>query len=276
MWQRLKKNISLSRDSAFSLVDREYPSLLTDPSISSVISEQIAQRVGTTLLVADLWCGRHPVSTRVLSSPQFHNQIMGVDNYVLEEYKGAEFIQIQNVSGYIADIQDQKAMRWAKKDFFQRNRSLWKQKFDVIFLSNILNYITEEGEQLSPWEVSSRVKVFIEKIVAKNLSKTGVLVIQNGDKVQTDIALEQNQVNEYFSQEMEDILQKYFSDFFLFWVAVMYHQEQWIFSRIKNMIKPFPDTTSIRNFSSLEEYKSIRDTPWYVTAVNVRCMQLIK
>jgi hypothetical protein len=203
-----------------SLADARYPQILTDPAVSSLVTREIFNRTQWVLMVADIWCWWNPVSNRLLGNFQSNTKIMWVDsNYGDTAIAHEKEHKMGNITFYSRDIRDTKQLRQAKWDFFEKYKSFWKQKFDVIILSNITNYITGDWEELDPGEISDKLYNFIEKFIVRNLAKKWVLVIQNGDKWQTDTRFERPQVNEYFSRELEELLRKYLEDFFYLWVA---------------------------------------------------------
>lgn len=248
-------------DAITTLIDSRYPSILTSPSVLTLVRDIISQRVYGTIIAADLWSGDYPVSSQVLF--WYDNRIMAVDWLRVWEDKTS-----WNVEVTLWDIRDTKMLRVIRNEFFEKIRSLWKNKFDVIFLSNVLNYLVYNDEHLLPWEVSQCVEEFFEEFIAKNLTRKWVLVIQNGDKRQRYRVLKQNQINDYFSVKMEQLLQRYFTDIMYVWLAGIQERQ----SLMQRVFKRGLSKDPIRWFTGVNELHEIQQDPDYITAVNVRCM----
>ncbi len=250
---------SITTDILTPMFEGKYPNPLAVGQLADWVIKTVAQQVSGTLLVADIWCWTDPISPRIFLRNEA--KFLLVDNnptIELEKSHLPEYVSLAQV-----DMNDAKAMNAAKREFFHTHKSLGKGSFDVVLLSNILNYFTDWTTPLKPWEISPVMRNFWVNFVEKNLSKKGVVIIQNGDKGARYENLKEEQVNDYFSPAMENLITKNFIDSYYFWIAFT-----WTSSSNENI-----SLEASPWFCSLKEYQVIKNEWKLLKAVNLRVLR---
>lgn len=250
-------SLQIGFETASSLISNRYPDLLSDVNISKIIRSLTSERVQGVLMVWDLWCGTTPVSSKLFSSTK-RKKILGVD--------GFESIDIEKWVSYIQqDIREIERLIEVNRSFFTKNKFDGKTNFDVIMLSNVLNYIVGEGEEIWKGKISNILRRFVEEYLVKSLWSSGSIIIQNGDMSRRYAWLKEHQVNDYFSEAFEEVVQKFFQDSFYLWFAI--REKKRIFGK---------NPVDIKDFQSHLEFQEIDGEQWMkiVRAGNIRCMKL--
>lgn len=245
-----------------------YPNFIRDRFISEAIRVLTPKRANNKLLVADLWCWEIPVSSSIYPLDGYDTKIMWIDIQKLDEQRESP----NNVRFFQWDIQDSSLVLWSKDEFFKENEIIWERKFDVVFLSNILNYIKRPYEYLSEGSISGNVSNLLDSIVAKILAEDGILVIQNGSKLFRYRQLREDQVNDYFSQAFEEVIHKSFKDLFYLWTASI-HPPNFLIRTVAEFFRKKSDYTPLLQFSSYDELAQIRASHRCFSAYNVRVMK---
>ncbi len=228
-----------------------YPNTLSSPTVIMLIQHFI-NASNWVLSVADIGCWNPSIS---------HNLFPDAKRFLVD--KDITPNHSSNSQSFQLDMRDMEQLKQAQTIFFNWFHPGEKDKFDIILLSNVLNYFIGNDERLKEWEISPIMEDFWHQFIEKYLSKEWFIVIQNGNKSNRYATLEESQVNEYFGSRMESLITKEFEDVFYLWVAMAEERRDDGSTPVAGLL----------TFSSLEEYERIRNSGLRYAAVNVRTLR---